>query len=105
MKKTSSIIAVSILGLMPLAAATHGGPRVHEINARHENEQNRIAKDFHDGELTSSEDKELEKREVHVKNLEKRDLYKDDGHLTKSDFGQLKRDENHVSRTIRRDKQ
>ena len=104
MKTILNVIAFSILGLSPLVAASHGGARTRDVNARRENEQDRISKDFSDGELTSKEDSSLEAREAHIKKLERRDLHKDDGHLTKSDFQQLKRDENHVSRTIRRDK-
>jgi hypothetical protein len=101
MKTLINVTVFTLLGLSPLAAASHGGARLRDVNARRENEQDRIAKDFSNGELTSKQDGSLETREAHIKNL---DLHKDDGHLTKSDFEQLKRDENHISRTIRRDK-
>lgn len=105
MKTLLSLTIFSVLGLSPLMAASHGsGPRVRDINARHENEQERISRDFGNGELTAGEDKALETREAHIKKVEERDRRNDNGHLTKSDFGKLKRDENHISRTIRRDK-
>lgn len=104
MKTIVNVVAFSILGLTPLAAASHGGMRVREIDGRHASEQKRISHDFTKGELTASQDKKLESREAHIKKAEGHDRHQDEGHLTKSDFQELKRDENHISRTIRHDK-
>jgi hypothetical protein len=81
-----------------------GHPRVNEVNGRAENQQQRIANGVKDGSLTPGETANLERRENHIQNEEKRDMAKNNGHLTKAEQNKINRQQNHVSRSIYKDK-
>jgi len=81
-----------------------GHPRVNEVNGRAENQQQRIANGVKNGSLTPGETANLERRENHIQNEEKRDMAKNNGHLTKAEQNKLNRQQNHVSRSIYKDK-
>ena len=75
-------------------------PRVNEVNAREQNQQNRIANGEKSGQLTPGEAAKLENQQQHIQNQEKRDMAKDNGHLTKADQAKLNREQNHASKDI-----
>jgi hypothetical protein len=81
-----------------------GHPRVNEVNGRAENQQQRIASGVKNGSLSPGETANLERRENHIQNEEKRDMAKNNGHLTKAEQNKLNRQQNHVSRSIYKDK-
>jgi hypothetical protein len=75
-------------------------PRVNEVNAREQNQQNRIANGIKSGELTPKEAGKLERQQQHINNQEKRDMAKHNGHLTKAEQAKLNREQNRASRNI-----
>lgn len=77
-----------------------GHPRVNEVNAREQNQQNRIANGVKSGELTPKETQKLEKQQQHIDNQEKRDMAKNNGHLTKGEQAKLNREQNRASKNI-----
>jgi hypothetical protein len=81
-----------------------GHPRVNEVNAREENQQDRIAQGIKNGTLSPTESANLEKGEARIEKQEANDMSKDNGHLTKQEQGQLNREENRLSGRIYRDK-
>lgn len=81
-----------------------GHPRVNEVNAREANQQRRIANGVKNGSLTPGETANLERRENHIQNEEKRDMAKNNGHLTKAEQNKINRQQNHVSKSIYKDK-
>ena len=81
-----------------------GHPRVNEVNGREELQQQRIANGVKNGSLSPKETANLEKRESHIQNEEKRDMAKNGGHLTKAEQNKLNRQQNHISKSIYKDK-
>jgi len=81
-----------------------GHPRVNEVNARQQNQQNRIANGVKSGELTPKETVKLEKQQQHIDNQEKRDMAAHNGHLTKAEQNKLNREQNKASKDIHKDK-
>lgn len=77
-----------------------GHPRVNEVNAREQNQQDRIANGVKSGELTPKETMNVEKQQQHIQNQEKRDMAKNNGHLTKGEQAKLNREQNRASRNI-----
>lgn len=81
-----------------------GHPRVNQVNRREARQQKRIGKGIQNGTLTSKQATHLEKRETALQNREQKDMAKHNGHLTKSEQRGLNRQENRISRSIKRDK-
>jgi len=81
-----------------------GHPRGNQVNGREEAQQQRIANGVKNGSLSPKETANLEKRENHVQNEEKRDMAKNNGHLTQAEQNKINRQQNHVSRSIYKDK-
>jgi uncharacterized lipoprotein YajG len=81
-----------------------GHPRVNQVNGREENQQQRIANGVKNGSLSPKETANLENRENHIQNEEKRDMAKNNGHLTKAEQNKINRQQNHVSKSIYKDK-
>jgi hypothetical protein len=124
MKNTlcSSLLIVAAAGLLSLGSASAqtatpsntsgagpgvtdpGHPRVNEVNAREENQQQRIANGVKNGTLTSRQTANLERRETAVQNREKADMAKNNGHLTKAEQNGINRQQNRISNSIARDK-
>jgi hypothetical protein len=77
-----------------------GHPRVNEVNAREQNQQNRIANGMKSGQLTSREAGKLERQQQHIVHQEKRDMAKNGGHLTKGEQAKLNREQNRASQNI-----
>jgi hypothetical protein len=77
-----------------------GHPRVNEVNAREQNQQDRIANGVKSGELTPHETAKLERQEGHIVHQEKRDMAAHNGHLTKGEQHQLNHEQNRESARI-----
>jgi uncharacterized lipoprotein YajG len=120
-KITKSLLVLAAGGLMFVGAAsaqtqdsnTAGAgagvvdpnhPRVNEVNAREQNQQNRIANGEKNGTLTPGQAAHLENREARTENQEKADMAAHHGHLTKAEQRRLNREQNKTSRQIYRDK-
>jgi hypothetical protein len=79
-------------------------PRVNEVNAREQNQQDRIANGVKNDKLTPGQTAHLENREAKTENQEKADMAAHNGHLTKAEQNKLNREQNKTSRQIYRDK-
>lgn len=103
--KLHRIALTAALAAMPLSALAQTTYRErHEINARKENQQDRIAQGVRSGQLTPRETAHLEHNEARINHQEARMRYRDDGHLTSRDRHVLAREQNHESAAIYRDK-
>ena len=79
-------------------------PRVNEVNAREQNQQDRIANGEKNGTLTPGQAAHLENREARTEKQEKADMAAHNGHLTKAEQNKLNREQNKTSRQIYKDK-
>jgi hypothetical protein len=75
-------------------------PRVNQVNAREQNQQNRIANGMKSGELTPKEAGKLERQEQHIVKQEKKDMAAHNGHLTKAEQTKLNKEQNKASKNI-----
>ncbi len=117
---TKSLLVLAVGGLMIAGSASAqtstttsgagpgvvdpGHPRVNEVNAREENQQQRIGNGVKNGTLTPQQTSNLEKREAHVQNREQKDMAKNNGHLTKAEQNGINRQQNRISKSIAKDK-
>ena len=112
---TKSLLVLATGGLMLVGTAAAqpqagpgqvdpGHPRVNQVNGRETNQQNRIANGVKNGSLTPKQTSNIEKRESHIQNSEKRDMAAHNGHLTKAEQKNLNQRQNKVSKTIYKDK-
>src|SRR5579863_10256633 len=81
-----------------------GHPRVNEVNAREQNQQDRIANGVKDGTMTPGQAARVENKEQHIENQEKADMAAHNGHLTKAEQKQLNKEQNRTSKQIYKDK-
>ena len=81
-----------------------GHPRVNEVNAREQNQQDRIANGERNGTMTPGQAAHVEHQEQHIENQEKADMAAHNGHLTKREQKQLNKEQNKTSKEIYRDK-
>jgi hypothetical protein len=81
-----------------------GHPRVNEVNRREQNQQDRIANGVKNGTMTPGQAAHVEKQEQHIENQEKADMAAHNGHLTKSEQKQINKEQNHTSKEIYKDK-
>ena len=117
---TKSLLLLAVGGLMLTGSAAAqtsttsgagpgvvdpGHPRVNEVNAREENQQQRIGNGVKNGTLNSKQTAHLENRETNVQNREKADLAKNNGHLTKGEQKGINRQQNRISKSIAKDKE
>lgn len=104
MKKIQLVLA-SALVLAPAAgfAQTTQYQRNH-VNARKENQQDRIGQGVNSGQLTSGETARLERQEKGINREERGMRAEDNGRLTAHDRRTLARQQNRESRRIYRDK-
>ena len=103
--KLSTLVLASAVIAMPLTgiAQTTRHER-HHINARKENQQDRIAQGVNSGQLTARESSRLEHGEARI-NHQEADMREDDhGKLTARDRHTLAREQNRESRQIYKDK-
>ena len=104
--KLFRIAVAATLFALPMTAAlaqTTYGER-HHINARKENQQDRIAQGVRSGQLTPRETARLEHQEGAINHEEHAMRAQDNGHLTAADRHLLARQQNAESRRIERDK-
>jgi uncharacterized lipoprotein YajG len=79
-------------------------PRVNQVNAREQNQQDRIANGEKNGTLTPGQAAHLENREAKTENQEKADMAAHNGHLTKAEQNKLNKEQNKTSKEIYKDK-
>ena len=79
-------------------------PRVNEVNAREQNQQDRIANGVQNGTMTPGQASRVENKEQHIDNQEKADMAANNGHLTKGEQKQLNKEQNRTSKRIYKDK-
>src|SRR5271166_4673864 len=120
-KITKSLVVLAVGGLMFVGAAAAqtqdsntsgagpgqvdpGHPRVNEVNAREQNQQDRIANGVKNGTMSPGQAARVEGREQHIENQEKADMAAHNGHLTKAEQKQLNREQNRTSKQIYKDK-
>jgi hypothetical protein len=120
-KIAKSLLVLAVGGLMFVGAAsaqtqdsnTAGAgpgvvdpdhPRVNEVNAREQNQQDRIANGVKNGTMTPGQASRVENREQNIENQQKADMAAHNGHLTKGEQKQLNKEQNRTSRQIYRDK-
>ena len=84
--------------------ADPGHPRVNEVNAREQNQQDRIANGVKDGTMTPGQAAHVENREQNIENQQKADMAANNGHLTKDEQKQLNKEQNRTSKRIYKDK-
>jgi hypothetical protein len=73
---------------------------VTEVNAREQNQQDRIASGIKSGVLTPKEAGKLEAQQQRIVNAEKRDMAAHNGHLTKAEQRNLNKRQNAASKNI-----
>ena len=120
-KLTKSLLVLAVGGLMFVGAASAqtqdsntsgagpgqvdpGHPRVNEVNAREQNQQDRIANGVKNGTMTPGQAARVENKEQHIENQEKADMAAHNGHLTKAEQRQLNKEQNKTSKQIYKDK-
>ncbi|HXQ11591.1 MAG TPA: hypothetical protein VN805_11415 [Caulobacteraceae bacterium] len=99
---TAALIAiVSVAATAASAGGWRGShPRRVEVNARLENQHDRISAGLQDGQLSQSQAQGLA-HEDHTIRTEERDMaHLDDGHITRADQRSLNQQENAVSTQI-----
>jgi hypothetical protein len=118
---TKSLLVLAVGGLMFVGAAAAqtqdsntsgagpgqvdpGHPRVNEVNAREQNQQDRIANGLKNDTMTPGQAARVENREQHIENQEKADMAAHNGHLTKGEQRQLNQEQNRTSKQIYKDK-
>jgi len=120
-KITKSLLVLAVGGLMFVGAAAAqtqdsntsgagpgqvdpGHPRVNEVNAREQNQQDRIANGLKNDTMTPGQAARVENREQHIENQEKADMAAHNGHLTQGEQRQLNKEQNRTSKQIYKDK-
>ncbi len=101
----SSVLAIaagSLLSLNAFAQApdSPSTPRVDEVNARAQNQQNRIANGVNNGSLTPNEAANLQKRENNIQARTAADEAKNGGHLTAGETKRLNAAQDRASQKI-----
>jgi len=105
-RKSLSIALVSILAVgfassaMAETAWQHNHPRRVEVNHRLANQDHRINREVHEGEISHAQAHALHKEDHQIRNEERAMASQDHGHLTKLDQRALKQQENGVSHQI-----
>lgn len=90
-----------------LASVNHGRPQtmaMPTVNARREDQQQRIANGVRSGQLTPGETRNLENREANINQQVHADRQANGGHLTQQERQQINNEQNHASRAISNDK-
>ena len=101
MKIKHILLAASLIAV-PASAALAQTTRAerHHINARKENQQDRIAQGVRSGQLTPRETARVEHQEAGINREERGMRAQDNGHLTAQDRHTLARQQNQESRRI-----
>lgn len=104
MKAIHVVLATVLVALPAVGSAQTTKSERHHINARKENQQDRIAQGVKSGQLTAGETARLEKQEAGINKEERGMRAEDNGHLTAQDRHTLAAQQNQESRRIYRDK-
>ncbi len=99
MNWTGRLTVVALFGALALPAVAQSN---REINARKENQQDRIAQGVKSGSLTARETANLERKEAALNREERR--MKADGKFTPAERARINRQQNRLSRQIYRQK-
>jgi len=104
MKAIHVVLATVLVALPAVGSAQTTKHERHHINARKENQQDRIAQGVKSGQLTAGETAKLEKQEAGINKEERGMRAEDNGHLTAQDRRTLATQQNQESKRIYRDK-
>lgn len=104
MKAINVVLATVLVALPAVGFAQTTKYQRHHINARKENQQDRVAQGVKSGQLTAGETAKLEHQEKGINQEERGMRAEDNGHLTAQDRHTLARQQNQESRRIYRDK-
>ena len=96
--------ALTLVFLASTCAVAQTAESNKTINARKENQQDRIQQGVKSGELTKGETKHLEGQERAINREERNMRAQDNGHLTKQDRKTIAQQQNQESKRIYRDK-
>lgn len=101
-----SAMLVAFLGMANISMAQEGvaknHPRRAEVNHRLNNQDRRIDRKFHNGDISRRKAHNLHRMDHHIRREERRMAYRHNGHITRHEQYRLNRQENHMSRRIRR---
>jgi len=101
---TNLILATALAGLPAASFAQTTHHQRNHINARKENQQDRVAQGVKSGQLTPRETARLEHQEAGLNKEERGMRAQDNGHLTAQDRHTLARQQNQESKRIYADK-
>ena len=113
--KTNATFRRNLLGLIAVSAfvsgtvmaqdtTVPGHPRVNEVDARGNTQQNRIANGEANGTMNAKQAARDETHDANIAQRESADEAKHNGHLTKAEDAHLNKAENRNSRRIYRQK-
>ena len=75
-------------------------PRREQVNNRLENQNDRIAKEVKEGDLTKAQARKLHREDRQIRGEERAMASQNGGHITKAEQGVLNQQENAVSKQI-----
>jgi phage-related tail fiber protein len=104
MKAIHVVLTTVLIALPAVGSAQTTKYERHHINARKENQQDRIAQGVKSGQLTAGETSKLEHQEAGINKEERGMRAQDNGHLTAQDRHTLAAQQNAESARIYRDK-
>lgn len=93
-----ALIMAGIVGVAGLSQAAEAGTRDPRVNARQQNQHQRIKQGVRSGELTRRETGALAREQRDIRQLERE--YKSDGELTRAERVDLHQEQNQASRHI-----
>ena len=102
MNKIAAVMSAVLAGVLVSGPLAWAGDATPGVNARQENQQDRIKQGVKSGELTKGEKAKLEKQERLIKHEKKQ--AKADGKLTVAERTKLQHDQDKASREIDRAK-
>jgi hypothetical protein len=99
-KKSRFTLVLTIAGILGVASLSHAeaGVRDPGVNARQQNQRQRVQQGVRSGELTRRETGALAREQRDVRQLER--AYKSDGELTRAERVDLHQEQNQASRHI-----
>src|SRR5260370_30754290 len=89
-----------LFGTVMVAVLAAGAFAQSEVNARRENQQDRIANGVKSGQLTAGETANLEKKEAAINKETRTDRAANGGKLTGAEKAQVNRQQNQMSKQI-----
>lgn len=104
MKAINVVLATVLVALPAVGFAQTTKYERHHINARKENQQDRIGQGVKSGQLTAGETSKLEHQEAGINKEERGMRAEDNGYLTAQDRHTLARQQDQESKRIYRDK-